>query len=182
MLKRCSPFYQEVSALEYCYWYFSSHMYSFTFSGKDWSLPRQKSYKKKKKKKRLWEAAKPPACQGDHRRLMGCPSNLTDKLMVFLARLSSWASVLPCVFLETKMGTWLPSSGVTLEAGGKNIWNWGFLRTLGKAASFPQPTWCLGSAHSTTVWCVSMGHPFPCLAHQGPSRSSACPLSISAVN
>ena len=50
MLKRCSPFYQEVSALEYCYWYFSSHMYLFTFSGKDRSLPRQKSYKKKKKK------------------------------------------------------------------------------------------------------------------------------------
>ena len=63
MLKRCAPFYQEVSALEYCYCYFSSHMHSFTFSGKDRSLPRQKSYQKNKK--RLWAAAKPPAYQAN---------------------------------------------------------------------------------------------------------------------
>ena len=54
MLKCCSPFYQEASALEYCYQCFSSQMYSFTFSGKGRSLPSQKSYQKSP-----WEASRP---------------------------------------------------------------------------------------------------------------------------
>ena len=128
------------------------------------------------------EATQPPANQGDHHRLVGCPINLTEDLTGFLPHLSSSASVLLCVFLETKIGTHpLTSASVTLEAEGKNIWNWGFLRTLGKAAAFPQPASCLHSAHTSSVWCVNMGHPFwgilfPVLLIRG--QVSPHPLSL----
>lgn len=89
------------------------------------------------------------------------------------------ASVLLCVFLETKIGTHcLTSASVRLEAEGKNIWNRGFLRTLGKAAPFPQPAWWLDSEQTTSAPCVHMVLPFPCLAHQGPRLSSPPPLYL----
>ena len=66
MLKCYSSFYQEVSALGYCYWYFSRQMYYSL------SLPKTAPAQSENHIKSPWEAAKPPAYQGDCR-LVVCP-------------------------------------------------------------------------------------------------------------
>lgn len=143
MFTCCPPFYQEVLLLDYCYWFFSSQGYSFTFLS---SETIQGALKKS------------PVIlyyQGDHGRSLVCPVNLAECLLGLLSHLSCGTSVLLCLFLETKIGTrCLTTASVTLEAVGKNIWNWGSLRTLGTVAPSPQSDSCLGSAHTTSVRCA----------------------------
>lgn len=154
MLKCCSPFYQEVSVLEHCYWFFSSQMHSVTFFSKHWSL-----------------LSIIPGALGKsplilHTRVAAAdcwrPINLTERLRGSCHTCTPGPLCFFAYFWKLKLGhiVWQWPVSRWRQKGGKSIWNWGFLRTLGEVAASPQPDSCRDSAHATPVWCADTEHPY----------------------